>query len=57
MGFVFKRPLSVTQKILLEMATMKLKLKELWQNNLTISSSAISAILADTRGYNGYYCV
>lgn len=48
MGFVFKRPLTTTQKILAEMATMTLKLKELWKNNLMISGSAISAILAGT---------
>ncbi|MBQ3433805.1 MAG: hypothetical protein IJG24_02025 [Selenomonadaceae bacterium] len=53
MGFVFKRTLSTTQKILLEMATMKLKLKELWGNNLIISGSAVSAILAGTYISNG----
>lgn len=50
MGFVFKKPLSPFMK---ELRTIRLKLKELWQNNLVISSSAISAILAGTYISNG----
>ena len=47
MGFVFKRPISATQKLLLEMATIKSKLKELWGNNLLIDGSDVVAILAN----------
>lgn len=50
MGFVFKKPLSPVIK---ELRTIKLKLKELWGNNLVISGSAISAILAGTYISNG----
>lgn len=46
MGFVYRKPLSLTQKMQAEILRMQLKLKELWGNNLVISSSAISAILA-----------
>lgn len=47
MGFVFKRPISATQKILLEVAAMRSKLKELWGNNLMITGSDVVAIMAN----------
>lgn len=48
MGFVFKKPLSPTQLLQLELKKLGHKFKELWRNNLLITSSDIAAILSNS---------